>query len=797
MNLDDALQTFIVEARELLEQMEDALLRVEQMPDDAETINAIFRAAHTIKGSAGLFGLDHVVKFTHVAESVLDRVRSNQLRITSELVVIFLGVCDHLGVLISGVAEGAEPDAQTQQASEQLAAQLRVYLDEPKANDAPIQAPAAQQVSAAPAADGVDTDCWHISLRFGPDVLRNGMDPLSMLRYLGTFGQIVQIVTLVDAIPALAELDPETCYLGFEISFRSSADKETIEGAFEFVRDDARIRIVPPRSRISEYLKLIEELPQEELRLGEILVRCGTLTQTELDAALREQSSEPTGEAGGEAAGQADEKPGETPRARLGEVLIEQQLVQPRVVGAALDKQKQVKEHKAAESGLIRVNADKLDEHINLIGELIIASAGASLIAQRTAIPELLETVATLTRLVEEVRDSALTLRMVQIGATFNRFQRVVRDVSADLGKDIRLEISGAETDLDKTVVEKIGDPLTHLVRNSMDHGIESAEVRLACGKPAYGTVRLNAYHDSGSIVIEVADDGGGLKRERILAKAIERGLVKPDQQLSDQEIYNLIFEPGFSTADAVSNLSGRGVGMDVVRRNIAALRGSVDIESSEGVGTTMRIRLPLTLAIIDGFLVGVSASSFVVPLDMVVECVELSEQEARDSHGRDHLNLRGEVLPFIRLKQLFDVPEQATEVVTAESAESAEAFEGGGHLPRYGQSSTLLTAEGAAALAADPELAFLLHPVQRENVVVVQYAGRRAGLVVDHLMGEFQTVIRPLGEVFAGLEGISGFTILGNGNVALILDVPGLVRRVANRESRRNARAAHYASTE
>ena len=793
MNMDEALQTFIVEARELLEQMEEALLRVEQTPDDVETINAIFRAAHTIKGSAGLFGLDHVVKFTHVAESVLDRVRSNELRITSELVVIFLGVCDHLGVLISGVAEGAEPDEQTHQASEQLASQLRVYLDVPT----PV-APPAPSGSGAPletsAADGADTDNWHISLRLGPDVLRNGMDPLSMLRYLNTFGQIVQIVTLVDAVPALCELDPEACYLGFEISFHTSADRATIEGAFEFVRDDARIRIVPPRSRISEYLKLIDDLPQEELLLGEILVRCGTLTQAELDSALREQRGEQGSETGGPSGGKSDGNAGEPPHAMLGEVLVEQQLVQPRVVGAALDKQKQVKEHKAAESGLIRVNADKLDEHINLIGELIIASAGASLIAQQTAIPELLEAVATLSRLVEEVRDSALTLRMVQIGATFNRFQRVVRDVSADLGKDIRLEISGAETDLDKTVVEKIGDPLTHLVRNSMDHGIEPAAVRLACGKPAHGTVRLNAYHDSGSIVIEVADDGGGLKRERILTKAIERGLVKPDQQLTDQEIYHLIFEPGFSTVDQVSNLSGRGVGMDVVRRNITALRGTVDIDSSEGVGTTMRIRLPLTLAIIDGFLVGVRASSFVVPLDMVVECVELSEQEARDSHGRDHLNLRGEVLPFIRLKQLFDVPEQPTEVL---AAESDDAYERSGHLPRYGQSSTLLTSEGAAALAGDPELAFLLHPVPRENVVVVQYAGRRAGLVVDHLMGEFQTVIRPLGEVFNGLEGISGFTILGNGNVALILDVPGLVRRVAGSENRRNARAASFVSAE
>jgi two-component system chemotaxis sensor kinase CheA len=779
MNLDDALQTFIVEARELLEQMEEALLRIEQTPDDADTLNAIFRAAHTIKGSAGLFGFDHLVAFTHVAESVLDMVRSDKLHISSDLVAILLGVCDHLGVLVSHIAEGTEPDDETHRVSAELVAKLSAYLGQPPqvAAQAHLPAERAGKVETE-GREGVDTDNWHISLRFGPDVLRNGMDPLSFIRYLTTFGKIVNIVALVDAVPSLTDLDPEASYLGYEIGFRTDADKATIEGAFEFVRNDARIRILPPHSKLADYQRLIDELPQEELRLGEILVRCGTLTRRELDLALSHQ-----------AAARPDELP-----SLIGEVLVEQKLVRPQVVEAALDQQKQVKEHKNTESGLIRVNAEKLDQHINLIGELIIASAGSALIAQRTAIPALLEAAARLSRLVEEVRDSALTLRMVEIGATFNRFQRVVRDVSAELGKDIRLEISGADTDLDKTVVEKIGDPLTHLVRNSMDHGIEPAETRLARGKPAYGTVRLNAYHDSGTIVIEVSDDGGGLDRERILRKAIERGLVKGDQQVSDQEIYNLIFEPGFSTVEQVSNLSGRGVGMDVVRRNITALRGTVEIDSTEGVGTTMRIRLPLTLAIIDGFLVGVSGSSFVVPLDMVVECVELSLQETVDSQGRDHLNLRGEVLPFIRLKQLFDIPEPPAAAI---DAEVEDTFDTGRSLLRDRSSAVILTAEGAAALAKDPELAFLLNPVKRENVVVVQYAGHRAGLVVDNLMGEFQTVIRPLGTVFNGIDGISGFTILGSGNVALILDVPGLVRRVTGREVRRNVQAMTYALAE
>jgi len=784
MNLDDALKTFVIESRELLQAMEDALLQVEQSPDDADLINAIFRAAHTIKGSAGLFGLDHVVTFTHNAENVLDMVRAGELSITADLVALFLEVCDHMNLLIDHIAEGGEPSDEAHARSHELIIRLKKVAGKESSATQTAGVPVTHDnpfVREGDArGDGVETDNWHLSLRFSRDVLRNGMDPVSFIRYLTTFGRIITIVTLTDAIPAGAEMDPEDCYLGFEISYQTDADKATIEDAFEFVRDDARIRILPPHSKVDQYLDLIRGMSEEEMRLGEILVRCGTLTQAELAAALNEQAVH----------GNSERTP------TIGEVLVAQNVVRPAVVEAALNKQKQVKETKSGDAGLIRVNADTLDEHINLIGELIIAAAGISLSAMKSGAPELIEAASVMNRLVENVRDSALQLRMVQIGATFNKFQRVVRDVSKDIGKDIRLEISGAETELDKTVVEKIGDPLTHLVRNSMDHGIESAEVRLARGKPAHGTLRLNAYHDSGSIAIEVSDDGGGLNKERILAKAIERGLVKPEQQLTDNEIHLLIFEPGFSTAEQVNNLSGRGVGMDVVRRNITALRGSIEIESEEGVGSTIRIRLPLTLAIIDGFLVGVGASSFVVPLEMVVECVELSNEEIDAAHGRDHLNLRGEVLPFIRLKQLFAISDPPPPAI---NAEDDSLFGSGVALSDATPSAASPLAEGGAEDLAvmDEELLALLQPVKRENVVVVNYAGHRAGLVVDQLMGEYQTVIRPLGAVFNGIEGISGFTILGSGQVALILDVPGLVRRVAGREGRRNVQATTYAVAE
>ncbi len=709
---DEYLQTFVIECRELLEQMEDALLIVERDPDP-EIINAIFRAAHTIKGSAGLFGIDYMVEFTHVAESVLDRVRSSEVVIDSVLAALFIEVHDHLGTLVNHVDDGTFPTAEVSQRSQRLITQLKTYLNEPATHEADNHSRQMSDVILKPKmelvqGDGVETDYWHISLRFGTEVFRNGMDPFSFVRYLSSIGKIMQLVTIIDTIPTADEMDPESCYLGFEISFNSDADKITIENIFNFVRDDCVIRILSPHSKISEYERLILELPEQEMRLGEILVNCGSLTPTELDSILSIQAEH-------------DEN---VPLQPIGEVLLQQKVVSPPVLEAALEKQKHVKDTKKAEANLIRVDADKLDDLINLVGELIIAGAGINLIAKREKMADLFQSTATLSRLVEEVRDSALALRMVQIGGTFNRFQRVVRDVSKELGKDVDLIITGAETELDKTVVEKIGDPLTHLVRNSMDHGIEPADVRIARGKPAKGLLKLSAYHDAGSIVIEVFDDGGGLNKEKILRKAIERGLISEGTNLTDKEIYNLIFEAGFSTADAVSNLSGRGVGMDVVRRNIQALRGRVDLDSVEGQGSTVRIRLPLTLAIIDGFMVGVGNATYVMPLDIVVECIELKAWASDEGDGK-YINLRGEVLPYCRLRDHFGI-------------------------------------EGET--------------VPRENIVVVRYGEHKAGLVVDKLMGEFQTVIKPPGKLFQSEKSIGGFTILGSGEVALILDVPGLM---------------------
>ncbi|MGD9172146.1 MAG: chemotaxis protein CheA, partial [Candidatus Thiodiazotropha sp.] len=641
--------------------------------------------------------------------------RDGEVTLDSELVSLFLECRDHIGDLIGAIADGEVAQDISDERGAGLQQSLKRYLDEVEVEvvgENAISQFSVEHEGSQEANGGteVETDNWHISLRFSHDVFRDGMDPLSFIRYLGTLGKIVYIVTLSDALPEVDDFDPETCYLGFEISFSSVVGKAEIEGVFEFVRDDCRLRILPPHSCIDQYIELIESLPEEEMRIGEILTRCGSLTENELRQALAAQAATDPSSA----------QP-------LGAVLVNEQIVEPSVVDAALKKQQKTKERRGAENSLIRVDAAKLDQLIDLIGELIIAGAGVGLIAQKANLEELIEVAATMSRLVEDVRDSALNLRMVQIGATFNRFNRVVRDVSKELGKEIRLEISGAETELDKTVVEQIGDPLTHLVRNSMDHGIEASDIRMARGKPEYGTLRLNAFHDSGNIVIEVSDDGGGLDKERIKAKAVERGLISHEADINDQEIYRLILEAGFSTADAVSNLSGRGVGMDVVRRNIEALSGSIEIESKQEIGTTIRIRLPLTLAIIDGFMVGVGAANYVIPQDMVVQCIELGATEVQGADS-GYLNLRGEVLPFVRLRQMFGIRGM---------------------------------------------------PPQRQNVVVVKHASQSAGLVVDQLHGEFQTVIKPLGKLFGKVPGVGGFTILGSGEVALILDVQRLVQRV------------------
>lgn len=712
IDLGQAKQTFIAESAELLQEMEEALLALESSPGDQGLINSLFRSAHTLKGSSGIVGIETVEKFTHVVENLLSTVREGGLAITPEIIELLLECRDHTSGLIELASANAQTPEQTVKKEEGLVERLSSFL----CPAAPNGAEKDEKSEAEP--DSVDrealsrSDAWHISLRFSPDLLRDGMDPMSFIHYLSKLGEIVSISTLYQSLPPLTEMDPEAFYLGFEIDFRSEFDKKTIEDVFEFAREGSLIHILPPNSRVDSYVELIHNLPEDLTLLGEILVKGGALTRTELDEALALQ------------AGSGSQDDADKPR--IGEIMVDKGMTYPELVDAALEKQKKALSLKSKEASTIRIDAGKLDSLVTLVGELVIASANIGQRSQRVKDAGLMEAASHMSRLVEEIRDTAMKVRMVPIGETFSRFNRVIRDIAKETGKEIELKISGGETELDKTVVEKIADPLMHIVRNAADHGIERPEERTASAKPAKGLIRLNAFHDAGSIVIEVIDDGRGLNRKRIYDKALALGLIAPNHSPTDTELLHFIFEPGFSTAAQITKLSGRGVGMDVVKKNIEALRGSVDLESGEGGGTAIRIRLPLTLAIIDGFLVGVGDSQYVIPLEMVVECVELTQADKAAAKQRDYVNLRGELLPYIRLRNYF--------------AETGKAG-------KY------------------------------ENIVVVQYAGQKIGLVTDELFGEVQTVIKSLGRAYKDIKGISGATIMGNGRVALILDVPRLIQ--------------------
>ena len=707
----EALPAFISEAQEQVETIEQLLLQLEDAPSDPELLGALFRCAHTVKGSAGIFGLDRVVAFTHHVETLLDRLREGQVVFTPALGTLLLQCNDQIRALVAS-AQHPEMEAGDDAAvREALVMRLQAAC-----GDADHGVEPAGNTLSEIETDPTHTDLrrrWYLSIQFGVDTFRNGMDPLAILNYVHGLGGIHRLVCNRDAVPALEALDPESCYLGFDFTLNTAASRGDIEAAFSFVRDDCTLHLIEPEAPPDDYAALIEAMP-EHPRLGDILVNIGAITRVQLAQALQAQRDVALSE-------------GTAPL--LGEILQSQSGLSPQVVSAALKKQNKHREGGPAVTGddnrFIRVQADRLDAVINLLGELVIAGAGASLLARQVRSGALIEATAQIGSLIEEIRNGTLQLRMVPIGETFSRFRRVVRDTAAELGKDVALEIVGGDTELDKSVVERIADPLMHLVRNALDHGLETPEQRAEAGKPAQGKLTLSACHESGSILIRIIDDGRGIQRDKVLARAWDRGLVERGVVPPETDILRLIFEPGFSTAEKVTNLSGRGVGMDVVRSNIEALRGSVNIYSDPGVGSRIEIRLPLTLAIIDGFLIGVGPSKFIFPLDTVVEVIEnTSTGTTLDAHGRHVVELRGQVLPVVSLRALYALESPAPE---------------------------------------------------RSSVVVIQSDGHRYGVMVDQLLGQHQTVIKPLGRMFRSLRGMSGSSILGNGEVALIFDVSSL----------------------
>ncbi|MDK2595139.1 chemotaxis protein CheA [Pseudoalteromonas obscura] len=689
IDLSSAIATFVTESKELLQEMENGLLDLESETSEehaSEIINALFRAIHTIKGSAGIFDFVHVVTLTHIAETLLESARNGELQLGKDLISLYLETRDATETLITLAAAETEPDQDLLNKVNHLVSCFSKYIeaDADEAQD--------EVFKKTTSGNQLDNERWVLFFVPNENVLRNGLDPYSFIHYLNSETDDLKVSTWFDSMFGPQQFDPESNYLSFIISFNTDKTENDIIDIFEFIRSEAYIAILPPQGD-TEILKASIQKYQD--------IDFVTHSLKEADPAFADIM-------------QLLNQKEKTPPP---EQTLEQSGAAPTVNTSKLHKSK-----------TLRVEALKLDRLIDQVGEMVITGARTNLLAHETGNETLIEAMALLERLVENIRDSSLKLRMVQIGETFNKFKRVVRDIADELGKQVELTIVGAETELDKTFVEKVSDPLMHIVRNAIDHGIEDPDTRRAQGKPEQGQLTLKAYHDSGSIVIEVSDDGKGLDQEKILKRAVDRGLVSANQTLQEKDINLLIFEPGFSTAESITNISGRGVGMDVVKRNIDSLRGSVEVESTPGQGSTILIRLPLTLSIIDGFMFEVHKENYVIPLDTVVECLELHEVVSeQDIQDKSYINLRTEVLPFIRLRTLFGIEEQIDHT--------------------------------------------------RESLVIVQFGTLRAGLVVDSLKGEFQTVVKPLGRLFEGLKCISGATILGSGNVAIILDVSALIK--------------------
>lgn len=708
------LDTFIAEARELLILLESGLLAMDRSGQSNEALNEIFRAAHTIKGSAGLFGLDYIVEFTHDLENILDQAREGLIIIDPQLCSVLLVSVDHLSELID-ISEQSKPIcADTVSKGYELKRRLCPWVEDCELIDGRVE-PQFADTPQDTSETTLSNACWFISWSMQQDALKNGMDPLAIIKFLNSIGQVRYCD--VDDRELPYEFDPENLYLQFSIALLTSASKAEIEDAFLFVKEESKIVYIPPKSKLEHYIKLIRDNETKGARLGEILVNCGVISQADVDRALQVQSAT------------------ELPKRQIGEILQTDVHVPKELIDTALQRQKIAK---MATNKLIRVDSKRLDQLINLVGELVINQQAINLHSTRVADSLMDESVTHMMGLTEQVRDAALSLRMVAIGDTFARFHRVVRDTANELGKKIALSISGEETELDRSVVEKLVDPLTHIIRNSIDHGIESCADREATGKSAEGTIRLRAYHESGNIVIEIEDDGGGIDGDKVRAKAMEKNLIAADLKMADADLIQLIFHPGFSTAEAVTSLSGRGVGMDVVKRNIEELQGSIQVMTKVGVGTLLTIRLPMTMAIIDGFHTATGGTDFIVPKNTLVECIDFDSVE--HLQGAHSVNLRGEYVPYVQLDQFLNLPEQSD---------------------------------------------------SRKKLVIVQFGKQRAGILVDDLIGEIQAVVKPLSPIFRRLKGVGGCSLLGSGEIAFILDVPQLIQMVIHNEVHNEGQAS------
>ena len=708
---------FFDESFEALDQMESALLKLNPGAPESELINTIFRVAHSIKGGSATFGFSEVASFTHTCETLLDELRGNRMQVTRPITDLLLKSVDVMREMLRAVQHKEPIDAQ-RVADLQFDLELTIAQKENAPAAAPIQAAAAPEAdlqpapAAQPLAGSMASQRWRIQFKPYPQLFAHGNDPLRMLRELSEIGDLV-VTARSEDLPPLAALDPESCYLSWDLVLDTEATREVIAQVFDWAEGDCELRIDQ------------ESMPPTDVAAAD---SGAGVAQTALPAS----PDTPAGNFSPAA-------PADT--AVSGNVVNMVGEARP-AVEAARGVNAPAEGTEGPKSGLgdassIRVSTDKIDELMNTVGELVITQ---SMLTQLGAmIPghvaeQLRSGLAQLERNVRELQESVMRVRMLPISFVFSRFPRMVRDVSQRLGKQVDLKMTGDQTELDKTVLEKIGDPLVHLVRNSVDHGIEQPEARLAAGKSAHGTVYLEAYHKGGNITVEVSDDGGGLNKEKILAKARARGIVGANEVPSDEAIYDLIFGAGFSTAEQTTDISGRGVGMDVVRRNIKELGGTIEVRSTPGAGSRFIITLPLTLAIVDGQSVAVGTETYIVPLITIIESLQLKSGMVNRVAGQGEVFwFRDAYVPVIRLHEVFGVCPRTTQL----------------H-------------EGL--------------------IMVVEGEGRKVGLFVDDLLGQQQVVIKSLESNFRRVDGVSGATILGDGAVALILDVPSLVRVATQR---------------
>ncbi len=674
-DMSQFLATFYEESFEGLDIMETELLALDVGQADLETINTIFRAAHSIKGGSGTFGLNDVANFTHVMETLLDEMRDGKREVTQHAVNILLESVDVLREMLSSLQ--AEEALDNERIAE-VKLKLDNLLAGTEGTEAVTTAPVENQtadVNESGAGKG-----WLIHFKPHAEMLQTGNDPVRMFRELATLGELETEVD-TSGLPDFLLMEPESSVLSWTLTLKGDVEKSAIEEVFDWVEDECDLEITPLAAEVSA--------SAAETEKGETTASPAAAEETAAVA--------------------------ETP------------VTKPKPAA------KTAKRKPSTESSSIRVSIDKVDELINMVGELVITQSMLSQLGEEEEFGEeqlekLKNGLMQLERNTREMQENVMRIRMLPISFVFQRFPRLVHDLSEKLGKKIELKLSGESTELDKTVMEKIGDPLVHLVRNSLDHGIEAPEDRLAKGKPETGEIHLNAYHEGGNIIIEITDDGAGLNLEKILAKGKSSGLVGENDKLSDEEIADLIFQPGFSTADVVSDVSGRGVGMDVVRRNIRALGGTVEVATRAGTGSTFTIRLPLTLAILDGQSVSLGEEIYIVPLVSIIESIQVDSSLVNRVTGQaDVYRLRDEYIPIVRLCDVFNIK------------------------PSYDN-------------------------IEEGLLVVVEAEGKKVALLVDDLLGQQQVVIKSLETNFKSVEGISGATILGDGTVALILDVSGLI---------------------